>query len=198
MNTAERSGSTALPVAAPPESRRKRSRLRTFAYGVLVLAVLSGALAAYYGLSGFFNANGTWYGTMYIQSGGKTPAIETYMDVSTSLTGSLSGTGSFCIPLPFENTSTVTYSLSGMRAFPLPGNDHPNQAHPLILTAQYTVPLFLGFTLPLSPSLTLGGDATANGLHLTGGDDRAATSLNMTRGTEAAFLAACKTLSPLG
>jgi len=160
--------------------------------GLLALAIV--ALAAYYALSGFFDANGTWYGPMRIQSGGKTIAIETYMEVSTFFTGSLSGKGTFCVPLPLNNTSTFDYSLSGNRALSLPGT--ANQ-QPITLTAQYTIPLVLGFTLPIGPSLHLHGNATNSGLDLTGGSSNASTSLDMKHGTKADFTAACKSLSPV-
>jgi hypothetical protein len=195
---AQRSGPPTLPGTAQAESRKARSRRPIVVRSVVAVALILGAAAAYYGVTGFFNANGTWYGAMHIQAAGQTLAIETYMDVSTSPTGSLSGKGTFCFPLPFGNTSTIAYTLSGTHAFPLPGDDHPNQQHPLMLTAQYTVPLFLGFTLPLGPSLQWEGDATASSMHLTGGNGNAATSLTMTHGSEAAFLAACKSLAPLG
>ncbi len=181
--------------AAPSGRTKQQSPAfgRAIVGGLLVLAIV--ALAAYYALSGFFNANGTWYGTMQIHSGGKTISIETYMEVSTFFTGSLSGKGTFCVPLPFNNTSTFEYSLSGKRAFTLPGT--ANQS-PITLTAQYTVPLLLGITLPIGPSLQLHGNAANGSFHLTGGDGNAPTALDMKHGTKADFTAACKSLSPLG
>jgi hypothetical protein len=161
--------------------------------GLLVLAI--GAVAAYYALSGFFDANGTWYGTMHIRTAGKTVSIETYLEVSTFFTGSLSGKGTLCRSLPLQNTATFTYSLTGQRAFSVPGQA---TQPPITLTAEYTVPLILGFSLPLGPSLTMHGAVTNGRLHLTGGSGAAATSLDMQHGTQANFLAACKALSPLG
>lgn len=173
--------------------QRSPSFGRAIVGGLLVLAIV--ALVAYYALSGFFDANGTWYGTMHIHSAGKTLSIETYTEVSTFFTGSLSGKGTFCVPLPFNNTSTFDFSLSGKRAFTLPGT--ANQS-PITLTAQYTVPLLLGITLPIGPSLQLHGNVANGSFHLTGGDSNAPTSLDMRHGTKADFTVACKSLSPLG
>ena len=153
------------------------------------------AVAAYYALSGFFNANGSWYGTMHIRTGSTTVSLETYMEVSTFVTGSLSGKGTFCLPLPLQNTATFGYSLTGHRAFSLPGQATPP---PITLTAEYTVPLILGISLPLGPSLTMQGTVTNGRLHLSGGSGTASTSLDLQHGTQADFLAGCKTLSPLG
>jgi hypothetical protein len=188
-----------LPVGAAPGSiqRRQPSRLRSVVASLLALTLVLGIFAAYYGLSGFFNANGSWYGTMHIHMGGRTVAIETYMNVSTSLTGSISGEGIFCVPLPFQNTATFAYSLSGHRAFPLPTTTQHDQQQPIALTAQYTVPLVLGITLPLGPSLRLEGNATTRSFHLSGGDGTAATVLDMTHDTKSAFMAACTSLAPL-
>jgi hypothetical protein len=161
--------------------------------GLLVLAIV--VIAAYYLLSGFFNANGTWYGTMHVTSGSTTVSIETYMEVSTFFTGSLSGQGTFCMPLPLQNTATFGYSLTGQRAFTFPG--HETQP-PIALTAEYTVPLPLGISVPIGPSLTMHGAVANNHLQLTGGSSTASTSLDMRHGTKADFLAACKTLTPLG
>jgi hypothetical protein len=161
--------------------------------GLLVLAI--GVGAAYYAFSGFFNANGTWYGPMHVKSGVATITIETYMDVSTSVTGGMSGSGTFCIPLPFNNTSTFDYTLTGNHAFVLPGSDNQQ---PITLTAEYTVPVILGITIPIGPTLTMHGAVANNTLRLAGGDSNASTSLDMKHGSKADFTAACKSLSPLG
>ncbi len=181
--------------SAPSGSTAKRSRAFWLAVvgGILVLAII--AAAAYYALSGFFNANGTWYGPMHVKSGAGTVTIETYMDASTFFTGSISGSGTFCVPLPFNNTATFDYSLSGNHAFVLPGRD---DQQPITLTAQYTIPLILGITLPIGPSLTMHGNVTNDIFHLTGGDSNTSTLLDMKHGSKADFTTACKSLSPLG
>ncbi len=161
--------------------------------GVLVVAIV--AAAAYYALSGFFNANGTWYGPMRVKSGVGTVSIETYMDASTFFTGNISGTGTFCVPLPFNNTGTFDYTLAGNHAFTLPGS---NDQQPITVTAEYTIPLLLGIVLPIGPSLHMQGNVVNNTFHLTGGDSSATTSLDMKHGSKADFTAACKSLAPLG
>jgi hypothetical protein len=189
------------PGTAPPGSTQKRlkqpSHLRAVVASLLALALVLGAVAAYYGVSGFFSANGTWYGTMSIHAGDRALAIETYMDVSTLPTGSISGEGMFCVPLPFNNTSTFAYSLSGDRAFPLPGNTRHDQQWPISLTAQYRSPLLLGLTLPLGPALHMEGTVTTNSFHLIGGDGAVSTVLTLTHGDKNDFMASCKSLSPL-
>jgi hypothetical protein len=173
----------------------KRSPWRGLVSLVGLLVLIAVAVAAYYKTSGFLDANGTWYGPLRITSGSVTVSLETYMDVSTSFLGGISGTGTFCAPLPFNHTVTFDYSVSGDHAFELLG--HGRQP-PITLTAEYTVPLILGFSLPIGPSLQLRGDATSDSFHLTGGGGRVATSLQMMHGTRAAFTSACKSLSPLG
>jgi hypothetical protein len=195
--TQQQSEAGPLRDSAPSEragrtKQRSPSFWRAVVGGLLVLVIVA---AAYYTVSGFFSANGTWYGTLHIPTGGRTVSIETSMDVSTFFTGSLSGKGTFCVPLPLNHTVTFAYSLSGNRAFSLPGQ---NSQSPITLTAQYTVPLLLGFTLPLGPSLRLHGNVADSRLHLTGGSRNALTSLDMQHGTQTDFLAACKALSPLG
>jgi hypothetical protein len=194
MSMSQRSGpASRLQDSAPSGRSKKRSSWPAAVGGLLVLAIV--ALAAYYALSGFFNANGTWYGPLHIKSGGTTVSVATYMDVSTSVIGSISGQGTFCIPLPFNHTSTFNYSLSGQHAFSLLGQG--NQP-PITLTAEYTVPLVLGIRLPLGPRLQMQGNATSSSFHLTGGDRNTSTSLDMRHGTRTTFMAACRTLSPLG
>ena len=189
------------PGTAPPGNTQKRlkhlSHLRAVLASLLVLTLVLGAVAAYFGVSGFFSANGTWYGTMAIHAGDRALAIETYMDITTLPTGSISGEGTFCIPLPFNNTSTFAYSLSGHRVFPLPGNTQHDQQWPITLTAQYRAPLLLGLTLPLGPALQMEGNVTTNSFHLIGGDGSASTALKLTHGDKNDFMAACRSLSPL-
>lgn len=192
----------AVTISRPIASGRRRRRvppfLRRLLGGLLTLALIAGLVAAYFTLTGFFNANGTWYGTMYIHTGLRTVAVETYMEVSTAITGDISGKGTFCVPLPFNNTATVSYSLSGKRVFLRPGSSQHDQQGPLSLTAQEKVPLLLGLALPLGPSLHLEGNATAIAMHLTGGDGNASATLDMTHGSESAFMKACSALSPFG
>jgi hypothetical protein len=193
MSMLQPSEPASLRDVAPSSSTKRRSVRLAIVGGILVLAII--AVALYYALTGFFNANGTWYGPMRVTSGIAAVSIETYMDVSTFFTGSISGKGTFCIPLPFNNPSTFDYSLSGSRAFTLPGRDDPR---PITIIAQYTVPLILGFTLPIGPSLQMHGNVANNAFHLTGGNSTVAAMLDMKHGSKADFTAACHALSPLG
>jgi hypothetical protein len=146
-------------TSVPERKRSPLSRLVPLAVILLLLAV--GAIA-YYETSGFLDANGTWYGPMRIASGGVTVSVETYMEVSTSLTGHLSGKGTFCIPLPFGHTATFDYSLSGQHAFTF--LNYGTQP-PIVLTVEYTVPVILGVRLLIGPQLQLHGDATSTSFH---------------------------------
>jgi hypothetical protein len=203
MAIPQRSEQSSEPPTVPNSAligsmpRRPPSYLRRIVAGMLVLTLALGSIAAYYSLSGFFNANGMWYGTMAIQTGGRTLKIETYMDVSTWPTGRIAGEGIFCIPLPLNNTATVEYRLSGKRTFPLPGNSQRDQQRPITLTAQYGIPLLLSLVLPLGPSLHLEGAASPSRFHLVGGDGNASTTLDVRHGTKSAFMAACESLAPL-
>jgi hypothetical protein len=181
----------------PREGRRLPATLRALLAGVVVLALIVGVIAGYYAFSGFFNANGPWYGTMNVHTGGRTVKIETYMTISTTPIGGLSGEGTFCIPLPFSKTATATLSLTGDRVFALPGTSHHDQEWPISLTVQYQLPVLLGFTVPLGPSLQLEGAPTASTFHLMGGNSTASTLLEMKHGSRAAFQSACKALAPL-
>jgi hypothetical protein len=181
----------------PRKVKRPSVFLRTLLAGVVVLALILGVGAAYYAISGFFDANGSWYGTMSFHTQGRTVAIETYMNISTSLIGDISGEGTFCVPLPFSKTATVTLSLTGDRIFSFPGTSDHDRDWPISLTVQYRLPLLLGITLPIGPSLQLEGAATARSFRLLGGNSTVSTSLDMKHGSYAAFLAACRVLAPL-
>src|SRR5437879_1569586 len=101
---------------------RKRSRISGLVPLLVILALLAAGVLAYYKTSGFLDANGTWYGPTRVTSGGVTVSVETYLNISTSLTGHLSGKGIFCLPLPFNQTATGGFSLSGQHAFTLWGH----------------------------------------------------------------------------
>jgi hypothetical protein len=178
-------------MSMPTKKRSPFSRLVPL---IVVIVILAAGAGVYYETSGFLDANGTWYGPMHITSRGVTISIETYMEVATALTGSLSGKGTFCIPLPFNHTATFNYTLTGQHAFTLAG--YGNQP-PITLTAEYTVPVIFGFQLPIGPTLQMHGDATTSAFHMIGGDRTTSTSLTMKHGTKAAFTTACHALSPL-
>jgi hypothetical protein len=179
-------------MSAPARKRLSFSRLVP---PVVVLLFLTASAVAYYQTSGFLDADGTWYGPTRITSGGVTVSVETYLNISTSLAGQLTGKGTFCLPLPFHQTATVNFSLSGQHAFMLWGlGPQPS----IMLSVEETVPVLLGISLPIGPRLQLHGNATRTSLHLIGGDRNTAASLGLKHGTEAAFMIACQTLAPLG
>lgn len=175
-------------------SERKRSASARLVPLLVILILLAGAALAYYETSGFFDANGTWYGPMRITSGSVTVSVETYMDLSTSLTGHLSGQGTFCLPLPFSDTATFNFTLTGQHAFTLWGY---GPQPPIALTLDETVPVILGVRVPIGPQLQLHGSATSSTLHLLGGDQSVATVLDMHHGSRATFTTACHSLAPL-
>ena len=69
---------------------RKRSPFSRLVLLFVVLLVLAVGTVAYYETSGFLDANGMWYGPMRLTTGSVTVSVETYFDVSTSLTCQLS------------------------------------------------------------------------------------------------------------
>ncbi len=179
-------------MSAPKRQRSFFSRLFSL---MVILVLLALGAVAYYETSGFLDANGTWYGPMRMTSGGVTVSVETYLNLATSLTGQLSGKGTVCLPLPFRQTATADFSLSGQHA--LTGWGHGPQPA-ITLTIEEAVPVVLGFSIPIGPSLQLHGDATPTRLHLSGGNRSMATSLELRHGTRAAFMTACQALAPLG
>jgi len=189
MGKSQNSGS----AASATRPNRSRAKWLAVVGGLLVLAII--AAVAYYALSGFFNANGTWYGPMHVKRGGATFQVESYMNISTSFTGSISGSGTFCLPLPFNNSTSADYAITGNRAFVLPGRDNPQ---PVTVTAEEAVQLAFGVTIPIGPNHTMHGNVVNDTLKLTGGDKDTSTALDMKHGSKADFTNACKSLSPLG
>jgi hypothetical protein len=176
-------------------SERKRSATSRLVPLLVVLVLLAGCVVAYYETSGFLDATGTWYGPTHVTSAGVTVTIETYLDVSTSLTGQLSGKGTFCLPLPFNQTATINFSVTGEHAFTLWGY---GAQPPITLTLEEAVAAPLGARLPIGPRLQLHGTATSSRLQLSGGDQRIATALDLARGSKTTFMTACHALTPLG
>lgn len=172
----------------------KRSRAWLVLIPVLLILAIVGVVA-YYVLSNFFAANGTWYGPMRVKTGIATVSVETYMNLSTAFTGNISGSGTFCVPLPFNNNSSFDFSVQGHHDFVRPWMSDPQ---PITLTADYSIPLLLGVVLPLGPQLTLHGNVVNNVLKVSGGNANAASSFELKHGSKADFTAACKSLSPLG
>jgi hypothetical protein len=163
-----------------------RRRWLVIVGGVVVVAVA--AVAAFYIISGFFAANGTWYGPMRVKTPLVQSSVEVYMDLSTSPLGGISGKGQFCEPNPLGAPFTFEFSVSGQRD--VRGN--------ITLNAYYAIPLLLGIVFPLGPQLQLHGDVESATFHLKGGDANTPATLDMKHGAQAEFVTACKALSPLG
>jgi hypothetical protein len=174
---------------------QKRSGLSRLAPLLAILALLAAGAFAYYKTSGVLDANGTWYGPTRATSGAVTVSVETYLNISTSLTGQFSGKGTFCLALPFNNTATVDFTLTGQHEFVFYGHDPQPD---VTLTVEEAVPLVAGFSLPIGPNLKLHGSATPTRLRLTGGDSHVVAAADLRHGTRAAFTTACRALAPLG
>lgn len=189
--------STPTPRAGATSSTKSKagSAAKTLGIIVLILILAAGAVLGYYTLSNFFGANGTWYGPMQMKSGVGTVSIETYMDITVSPTGTITGSGTFCIPLPFNNSTSTDLSLQGTHDFVHPGDNNPL---PLKIKVDYAISLPLGFTLPIGPQLDMHGNVNHSVLSFFGGNGNVSTALSMKHGSKTDFTAACKSLSPLG
>ena len=82
--------------------------------GLIVLAMLG--VLAYNLATSYFALNGAWYGPLRIQVGSGRVSLEAYMDISTYLNGSLSGSGTFCSKNPLGGeTASVDLKVAGNR-----------------------------------------------------------------------------------
>ena len=171
------------------------SPIRSLAIAVGIIIVLVLAVLAYYRQSGFFEANGTWYGPMHIKSGVGTVSVETYMNITVNPLGVVSGNGTFCVPLPFNNSTSTDLSLQGTHDFVHPGDSDPL---PIKITVDYAISLPLGLSLPIGPQLSMHGNIIHDKLTFLGGDSNATTTLAMQQGSKSDFTKACKSLSPIG
>jgi hypothetical protein len=179
----------------PTDSRRAGARRRGRGLWLLIVAALL-AVAVIVALprvtsflSDYFAANGTWYGPMQVQAGPGRGSIETYMDLTTLPTGSITGTGQFCLPNPIGgDTTTADFGVAGQR----------ESNGSFTLTVSYAVSAPLGLRLLLGPNLQLHGPIAGGVFHLTGGSGNVPASLDMRHGTKAAFTAACHALAPIG
>lgn len=174
---------------------RTGSAVKNLAILVLILILAAGAVLGYYTLSNFFTANGTWYGPMHMKSGVGTVSIETYMNITVSPTGSISGSGTFCIPLPFNNSTSTDLTVQGTHDLVHPGDNDPL---PLKIHVDYAISLPLGFSLPIGPQFDMHGNVHNDVLSFFGGDGNVSTALSMKHGSKTDFTNACKSLSPLG
>lgn len=173
----------------------KGSAVRRLAVAVGIIIILVLTVFAYYRQSNFFAANGTWYGPMHIKTGVATVSIETYMNITVNPLGVVSGSGTFCVPLPFNNSTSTDLSLQGSRDFVHPGDSDPL---PIGIKVDYAISLPLGLSLPIGPQLTMHGNIIHDKLTFLGGDGNATTTLAMQQGSKSDFTKACKSLSPIG
>src|SRR5579884_1249719 len=163
---------------------------------VLLIAALGLAVFGYYSLSNFFAANGTWYGPTQVKSGVATVNIETFMSLNVNPLGVVSGSGTFCIPLPFNNSTSTDLSVQGSHDFVHPGDNDPL---PIGISVDYALSLPFGFSLPIGPQLKMHGNIIHGKLTFLGGDSKGTTTvLAMQHGSKSDFTRACQSLSPLG
>ena len=100
------------PRTAPP--RRGLRRGVGLLAGLIVLAVVS--VLAYNVGTSYFALNGAWYGPLRVQVGPATISVEAYMDLTTYLNGSLSGSGKVCYQNALGGgTTSVDLKVSGNR-----------------------------------------------------------------------------------
>ncbi len=157
---------------------------------VVVLLVVAGIFAyprVTSFLSAYFAANGTWYGPATIHTGPAQESLETYMDLSTLPTGSITGSGQFCVPNPIGGgTTTADFGVAGQRQ----GDGS------FTLTVSSAVSAPLGLRLLVGPSLQMRGTIANGTFHLTGGGSNTPTTMTLKHGSMASFTAACHSLSP--
>jgi hypothetical protein len=127
------------------------------------------------------------------------------MDISTYLSGGLSGSGAFCYKNPFGGgTTTVDLTVSGNRNA---GNVTLSFAASTSTFGISLLSIAMGPELALhggyatSPANTLIAGVLVNGaataVTLSGGSDHFPVALNLQRGAMARFTSACASLSPL-
>ncbi len=172
--------------------------------GLVVLAIVG--VLAYNFATNYFALNGAWYGSMRMQVGPSHVSLEAYMDISTYLNGSLSGSGTFCYKNPLGGgTSSVDLKVSG--------NRHSDKVTISFAASSPTIGIPL-LSIAIGPGLDLHGgyttspsnmhaanilvDGAATAVTLSGGDGAFPVTLDMKRGVVAQFASACTSLAPLG
>jgi hypothetical protein len=173
--------------------------------GLIVLAVVS--VLAYNVGTSYFALNGAWYGPLQLQVGPATISVEAYMDLTTYLHGSLSGSGKVCYQHALGGgTTSVDLKVSGTR----------NADKVTIAVAASTSTLGIPvLSIAFGPELDLHGDfktdpsktplagtplagilvnGAATGVHLSGGNGAFPVALEMQRGVVAQFASACAAL----
>jgi len=158
---------------------------------VVILLVVAGIFAyprVTSFLSDYFAANGTWYGPMHVQTGPTQEAIETYMDLSTLPTGSITGSGEFCLPnLLGGGITTVGFGVAGQR--------QSDGSFTLTVSSGVSGPI--GIRVLVGPQLQMKGTIVSGTFHLTGGSSNTPTTMTLRHGTKTSYTSACHTLAPL-
>jgi len=197
-------------TARTQHARRPRRPQRGLRRGLgllagLIMLAMVGALA-YNFTTSYFALNGTWYGPLRMQVGPAHVSLEAYMDISTYLNGSLSGSGTLCSKNPLGGgTTSVDLKVSGNRnadkvTLSFAASSSTIGIPVLSIAIGPDLNLHGGYTT--SPSNThvfgilVNGAATA--VTLRGGTGAFPIVLEMTRGVVAQFTSACASLAPLG
>jgi len=188
-------------------TRRPRRGLRRglgLLAGLTVLAMLG--VLAYNFATSYFSLNGAWYGPLRMQVGSARVSLEAYMDISTYLNGSLSGSGTFCSKNPLGGGATsVDLKVSGNRNADKVTISFTASSSTIgipLLNIAVGPQLDLHGSYTTSPSNTrVGGilvDGAATELTLSGGTGAFPVALDMKRGVVTQFASACASLAPLG
>ena len=194
-------------VRPSQHTRRPRRRLRRglgLLAGLTVLAMLG--VLAYNFATSYFALNGAWYGPLRMQVGSGRVSLEAYIDISTYLNGSLSGSGAFCSKNPLGGGAT-SFDLK------VSGNRNADKVTISFTASSSTIGIPL-LNIAVGPQLDLHGSYTtspsnsrvggilvngaATELTLSGGTGAFPVVLDMKRGVVAQFAAACTSLAPLG
>src|SRR5215467_11248433 len=173
------------------DNRGSGGRRRGCGFTLLLIGVLLivAAIVAYPRVTSFLNdyfaANGTWYGPMHVQTGPTQESIEAFMDLSTLPTGSISGSGEFCLPnLLGGGTSTVGFGVAGQR--------QSDGSFTLTISSGVSGPI--GLRVLVGPQLQMKGTIASGTFHLTGGGSNTPTTMTLRHGTKTDYTSACHTL----
>src|SRR5215813_10377083 len=171
-----------MSIYASTDSRARGGGRRGCGLALLLVLVLLivALIVAYPRLTSFLNdyfaANGTWYGPMHVQTGPTQESIETYMDLSTLPTGSITGSGEFCLPNPIGGgTTTAAFGVAGQR--------QSDGSFTLMVSSGVAGPI--GLRVLVGPQLQLQGSITGGAFHLAGGGSSTPTTLTMRHGSKA-------------
>jgi hypothetical protein len=161
---------------------------------------------AYNFTTNYFALNGVWYGPLRMHVGSGRVSLEAYMNISTYLNGSLSGSGKFCSKnLLGGGTTSVDLKVSG--------NRNADKVTIAFTASSATIGIPM-LNIAIGPKLDLHGGYTtspantqvfgllvngaATTVTLRGGTGAFPVALDMKRGGEAQFASACASLAPMG